>query len=100
MFPASRRVAGHAQRFADELIQRLHQIFVEQAVERGVAEAGIVIADDPGDELVDGSPCIWQTRRVKSQAEIAHIRASCQLVSDAFEALTKHVAVGRMEADV
>lgn len=51
-------------------------------------------------EIVDGSPCIWETRRVKSQAEIAHIRASCQLVSDAFEALPRQVAVGRSEADV
>jgi len=51
-------------------------------------------------EIVDGSPCIWETRRVKSAAEIAHIRASCQLVSRAFEALPSQVAVGRSEADV
>lgn len=53
-----------------------------------------------GVEIVNGSPCIWATRRVKSQAEIAHIRAACQLTSDAFEALVSQVGVGRSEADV
>jgi Xaa-Pro aminopeptidase len=51
-------------------------------------------------ELVDGSPCIWHVRRIKTPAEVAHIRAACQLVSSAFEALPQQLAVGRTEAEV
>ncbi len=53
-----------------------------------------------GIDLVDGSPCIWQVRRIKTAAEVAHIRAACQLVSDAFEALPRQLALGRTEAEV
>ncbi len=53
-----------------------------------------------GIELVDGSPCIWRVRRIKTVAEIAHIRASCQLVSDAFAAIPQQLAVGRSETEV
>lgn len=53
-----------------------------------------------GIDLVDGSPCIWQVRRIKTPAEIAHIGAACQLVSDAFEALPQQLAVGRTEVEV
>jgi Xaa-Pro dipeptidase len=51
-------------------------------------------------DLVDGSACIWQVRRIKTPAEIAHIGAACQLVSGAFEALPQQLAVGRTEAEV
>ena len=53
-----------------------------------------------GTELVDGSPCIWEVRRIKSPAEIGYIRESCQLVSHAFEALPSLLASGRSEAEV
>jgi Xaa-Pro aminopeptidase len=52
-----------------------------------------------GVALVDGSPCIWQARRIKTPAEIAHIRTACELVSDAFEALPRQLAAGQTEAD-
>jgi Xaa-Pro dipeptidase len=53
-----------------------------------------------GIELADGSPCIWQVRRIKSPAELACIRESCQLVSAAFEDLPRQLAAGRTELEI
>lgn len=51
-------------------------------------------------DLVDGSPCIWQVRNIKSQAEVGCIRRVCQLVSTAFEELPSILASGRSETEV
>ncbi len=53
-----------------------------------------------GVELADGSPCIWEVRRIKSPAEVVYIRESCQLVSAAFAALPEQLATGRTELQV
>jgi Xaa-Pro dipeptidase len=51
-------------------------------------------------QLVDGSPCIWETRNIKSQAEIEMIRTSGQIVSRSFEALPDFARKGMTEAEV
>lgn len=51
-------------------------------------------------DLVDGSPCIWEVRNIKSDAEIAHLRRSCQLVSEAFDALPGQARVGQTEREI
>lgn len=51
-------------------------------------------------DLVDGSPCIWKVRNVKSPAEISYIRQSCQLVSDAFDELPRKVDRGLSEREI
>jgi len=53
-----------------------------------------------GVELADGTPCIWELRSIKSDAEVAYLRQGCQLVSDAFEALPGYAAVGRTEREI
>jgi Xaa-Pro dipeptidase len=53
-----------------------------------------------GVELVDGSPCIWALRAIKSPAEVQCVRRSCQVVSRAFEALLPAVARGRTQKEV
>jgi Xaa-Pro dipeptidase len=53
-----------------------------------------------GQQLVDGSPCIWQVRNIKSVAEISYIRDICQRVSGAFEDLPQRLALGQTESDV
>jgi Xaa-Pro aminopeptidase len=53
----------------------------------------------PGWELVDGSPCLWATRAIKSPGEVDRIRASCGIVSDAFDALPALVEGGGTERD-
>ncbi len=50
-----------------------------------------------GLEFVDGSPAIWALRRVKSEAEIGHLRHICQLASHAFEALPSRLEFGDSE---
>ena len=47
-----------------------------------------------GIELVDGSPCIWEVRRIKSPAEVVYIRECCQLVSARSKHLPQQLAVG------
>jgi Xaa-Pro dipeptidase len=51
-------------------------------------------------ELVDGSPCIWEVRNIKSRAEIEMIRTSGQIVSRSFEALPGFARKGMTEAEV
>jgi Xaa-Pro aminopeptidase len=53
-----------------------------------------------GCQLVDGAPCIWEIRNIKSAAEIEMIRTSGQIVSGAFEALPGFAKHGDTEADV
>ena len=50
--PAIRGIASDAERLANELIQPLAQIFVQHALERGVAPTRIMLTHDAHDELV------------------------------------------------
>ncbi|MGF6641723.1 M24 family metallopeptidase [Paraburkholderia sp. MM6662-R1] len=51
-------------------------------------------------QIVDGSPCIWEVRNVKSKLEIEKIRSICQLVSQSFEAVPSFARQGMTEAEV
>ncbi|HFT4327503.1 TPA: M24 family metallopeptidase [Klebsiella variicola] len=51
-------------------------------------------------ELVDGSPCIWQVRAVKSAAEVDYIRQSCTVVCDAFDRLAGYARSGQTEREI
>ncbi|SAL04304.1 methionine aminopeptidase, type I [Caballeronia calidae] len=53
-----------------------------------------------GVEVVDGSPCIWNVRNIKSQAEIEKIRAAAGIVSRAFEVVPSYAKTGMTEAEV
>lgn len=53
-----------------------------------------------GIEVVDGSPCLWRIRMVKSQAEIDHIRFICELASDAYNGLPEHISKGETEREI
>lgn len=53
-----------------------------------------------GIEIADGSPCLWQIRMVKSEAEVAHIRHICELASDAYNGLPSLVGKGVSEREV
>jgi Xaa-Pro dipeptidase len=53
-----------------------------------------------GLDLVDGMPCIWEVRGIKSAAEVDYLRQSCLLVSDAFEALPAHARLGLSEREI
>ena len=48
----------------------------------------------PGLEITDGSPCIWEARRVKTPAEIARIHCICQIASEAYEGLASLISEG------
>lgn len=52
-----------------------------------------------GIEIADASPCLWEARMVKSEAEVARIRHICQLVSDAYEAVPSLVQAGDSERE-
>jgi Xaa-Pro aminopeptidase len=52
-----------------------------------------------GREIVDGSPCIWELRMVKSEAEIARLRFVCAIASDAYEAIAPKLAEGMTERE-
>ncbi len=53
-----------------------------------------------GLEVVDGSPCLWQIRMVKSDAEVAHIRYICELASDAYNGLPQLISKDDTEREV
>ena len=53
----------------------------------------------PGTEIVDGSPCIWSIRMVKTEAEIARAGHICRIVSDAFAAFPGKLAIGMTERE-
>lgn len=50
-------------------------------------------------EVANGSPCIWDIRMVKTEAEVAHIHHICQIASDAYEALPGKVRIGDNERE-
>lgn len=52
-----------------------------------------------GAELVDGTPAIWETRMIKTEAEIGHIRYICQIASEAYAALPAKVRAGDTERE-
>jgi len=54
----------------------------------------------PGLELGNGSPCIWEARRVKTPAEIERIGYICQAASEAYENLTNLVSRGESLREV
>jgi len=51
-------------------------------------------------ELVDGSPCIWNVRAIKSLAEVACIHQSCTIVCDAFDKLPANARAGQTEREI
>jgi len=48
-------------------------------------------------EIVDGSPCLWEVRRVKTEAEIDRIRRICAIAGEAYAALPGRVRAGDTE---
>lgn len=52
-----------------------------------------------GVEFVDGSPCTWRIRMIKSAGEIARIRHICEIASDAYAALPGKVHIGDTERE-
>jgi Xaa-Pro dipeptidase len=50
--------------------------------------------------FVDGSPCLWRIRQVKTPAEIQHIRHICELASEAYRAVCRLVHLGMTEREV
>lgn len=52
-----------------------------------------------GVELADASPCLWEIRMVKTEAEIDRLRVVCGLVSDAYEALAAKLSPGMSERE-
>lgn len=53
-----------------------------------------------GLELCDGTPALWEIRRVKSAAEIGHLRHICRLASEAYAAVPEYVRRGDTEREV
>lgn len=52
-----------------------------------------------GIQLVNASPCIWQIRMVKTEAEIAHIRHICQIACDGYDRVPDILRIGDTEHD-
>ena len=50
-------------------------------------------------EVADGSPCLWEIRMVKTDAEIECIRRICGIAGEAYEALPAAVRAGDSERD-
>ncbi|RDV00468.1 M24 family metallopeptidase [Trinickia dinghuensis] len=53
-----------------------------------------------GVQIVDGAPCIWEVRNIKSKAEIEKIRLAGHIVSHSFEAVASYASKGMTEAEV
>lgn len=53
-----------------------------------------------GIDIVDGSPCIWELRNIKSEAEIDMIRTSGQIVSAAFESVIPQARMGMTDTEM
>ncbi|MFT4063873.1 M24 family metallopeptidase [Paraburkholderia sp.] len=51
-------------------------------------------------ELVDGSPCIWELRNIKSTLEIEKIRQAARIVSHCFERVPTYANSGMTEAQI
>ena len=71
----------------------------ESVVRMPVIELDEVRKGLRGTAIVNGSPCIWDIRMVKTPAEVARIRHICQIVSAGFEALPDKLRIGDSEAD-
>jgi Xaa-Pro dipeptidase len=52
-----------------------------------------------GLEIANGSPCIWDIRMIKTEAEVAHVHYICQIASEAYEALPGKVRMGDNERE-
>jgi Xaa-Pro aminopeptidase len=50
-------------------------------------------------ELADASPCLWEIRVVKTDAEIERIRRICRLAGDAYETLHGRIHIGDTERE-
>ena len=72
----------------------------EMALRMPVIEFMALRDAEPGFAFVDGSPCLWQIRQVKTPAEIAHLRHICALAGDAYAALPPNVHIGMTEREV
>lgn len=59
----------------------------------------LTLRDALGSEIVDGSPCLWDIRMVKTAAEIEHIHYICRIASDAYEALPAQISAGESERE-
>lgn len=53
----------------------------------------------PALELTNGSPCMWQIRMVKSEAEIEHIRHICSIASDSYEDVPNLISTSNCERE-
>lgn len=71
----------------------------EMALRMPVAEF-LQLRGSLGSSLENGSPCIWEIRMVKTEAEIAHIHYICQIASDAYEALPSQISIGESEREI
>lgn len=71
----------------------------EMALRMPVAEF-LQLRGSLGLSLENGSPCIWEIRMVKTEAEIAHIHYICQIASDAYEALPAQISIGESEREI
>lgn len=71
----------------------------EMALRMPVAEF-LQLRGSLGLSLDNGSPCIWEIRMVKTEAEIAHIHYICQIASDAYEALPSQISIGESEREI
>ncbi|HET7264201.1 MAG TPA: Xaa-Pro peptidase family protein [bacterium] len=50
-------------------------------------------------ELADGSPCLWESRMVKTEAEVERIRRICGMAGEAYAALPAAGRAGDSERD-
>ena len=71
----------------------------EMSLRMPVTQLDDLRAAVPGLDITDGSPAIWEARRVKTPAEIEHIRFICQVASDGYAALPSLVAKGDTARD-
>ena len=49
--------------------------------------------------IIDGSDALWDIRKVKTNAEIEHIKYICSIASDAYNQLPSKLAIGDTERD-
>jgi Xaa-Pro dipeptidase len=71
----------------------------EMALRMPVSEF-LALRERLASEIVDGTPCLWEIRMVKTQAEIDHINFICQIASDAYEALPSYITTGETEREI
>ena len=71
----------------------------EHSLRMPVVELYALIDRLSGVEIANGSPCIWEIRMVKTEAEVARIRHICEIVSDAYAAVPQLVKIGDSERE-